>query len=74
MMKKRNSYSELMKQASMNENVSEPVNVYVQMLLDEIIYKAKVNSLGKQIDQALDTRDCELFYKLSNDYNEILQK
>jgi uncharacterized protein YpiB (UPF0302 family) len=73
-MEKRQSYSEKKKQLSISKEEKEPVNVYVQMLLDEIIYKSRVKCLSKQIDQALDNRDHDLFNQLSNEYNRLLQK
>ncbi|MBM6617163.1 IDEAL domain-containing protein [Bacillus suaedaesalsae] len=52
---------------------AETVNVYVQMILDEIIFTARAKKLGIEIDDALDKRDDQLFYRLTNEYNQLMK-
>ncbi|KAA0547616.1 IDEAL domain-containing protein [Bacillus sp. BGMRC 2118] len=72
-MKKRPSYSELMKKEAMKGNKEVTENIYVQMIVDEIIFTAKVKKLGIEIDHALDKRDDQLFYKLALEYHELMK-
>lgn len=73
-MKKRQSYSELMKKEAMKvKSETEPVNVYVQMILDEIVFTARAKKLGYEIDKALDQRDHQLFYRLATEYSQLMK-
>ncbi|MFD1739143.1 IDEAL domain-containing protein [Bacillus salitolerans] len=73
-MKKGKSYTELMKSAARKRlEVQESRNFYVDMILDEIIFNSKAKKLNKEIDVALDNRDLKTFYKLSNEYKQLMK-
>jgi uncharacterized protein YpiB (UPF0302 family) len=74
MMEKRRSYSDLMKASAMRKSSeTEQVNIYVQMIVDEITFNAKARRLEIDIDQALDTRDFLAFQHLSKEYNSLMR-
>jgi uncharacterized protein YpiB (UPF0302 family) len=73
-MKKRPSYSDLMKASAMKrDDETDPVNIYVEMLLDEILFNSKAEKLGNEIDRALDNRDYPSFQRLSGEYKQLMQ-
>ncbi|MFZ3589773.1 IDEAL domain-containing protein [Bacillus sp. DJP31] len=73
-MEKRRSYSDLMKASAMRKtSETEQTNIYVQMMLDEIIFNAKARRLGLEIDHALDTRDLLAFQQLSKEFNSLMR-
>jgi uncharacterized protein YpiB (UPF0302 family) len=72
-MKERPSYSDIHKALANNkESKPDNVNIYVQMLLDEIVIKARVEKLTTEIDHALDQRDFLTFQKLSKEYKQLM--
>ncbi len=74
MMEKRRSYSDLMKASAMRKSSeTEQVNIYVQMIVDEIIFNAKARKLGIDIDHALDTRNSIAFQRLSKEYKTLMR-
>jgi uncharacterized protein YpiB (UPF0302 family) len=74
-MKKRPSYSDLMKASAMKRvGETDPVNIYVEMLLDEILFNSRVQKLENEIDCALDNRDYLTFQRLSSEYKQLLRQ
>ncbi|MBB6443489.1 IDEAL domain-containing protein [Bacillus benzoevorans] len=72
---KENSYTELMKSGAMNRGKKNYVqDLYIEMLLSEILLKAEKEKLFVQINQALDERDEEAFMKLSSQYRELCKR
>lgn len=47
------------------------VEMYAQMILDELEFNQKVNQLRKQIDASLDSRNKALFMKLTAEYMDL---
>jgi uncharacterized protein YpiB (UPF0302 family) len=73
-MKKGRSYTELMKSGQKNQQSQpEKVNIYVEMLLDEILFIARMNSLKREIDFALDNHDKISFQRLSKEYERHMR-
>ena len=59
---KENSYTELMKSSAMNKGKKNYIqDLYIEMLLSEVLLKAEQEKLIVQINQALDTRNKEAF-------------
>lgn len=73
-MKKRKSYSEVISGSDLKLiNESTEVNIYVQMIVDEIVIKARIKKLVADIDHALDQRNSSLFQELSKEYKMLMQ-
>ncbi|NSL52025.1 IDEAL domain-containing protein [Calidifontibacillus erzurumensis] len=49
------------------------LDVYIQMIIDEALYNYKKNLLKKQINEALDARDRNQFYHLTEQYKELIK-
>ncbi|MET1249633.1 MULTISPECIES: IDEAL domain-containing protein [Sporolactobacillus] len=47
------------------------VEMYAQMILDEMEFNQKVNQLREQIDASLDSRNEALFMKLTAEYMDL---
>jgi uncharacterized protein YpiB (UPF0302 family) len=47
------------------------LDIYIQMVIDEALYIRKKELLEKEINQALDSRNKELFMKLSSIYKQF---
>ncbi|WP_102347419.1 IDEAL domain-containing protein [Bacillus sp. Marseille-P3661] len=74
-MKNKKSYTEQMKArvTELNRNETNFVlNTYIQMIIDESLFNHEKALLQKQIDNALDLKDRELFSELSEQYNKLL--
>ncbi|MBM7659846.1 uncharacterized protein YpiB (UPF0302 family) [Bacillus mesophilus] len=72
-MKEKPSYSDIHNgRAKINKQQTDNVNLYVQMLLDEILIKARVKKLIVDIDHALDQRDYSSFQRLSKEYKQLM--
>lgn len=74
-MKNENSYSEKMKRHAMSKHQKEShsfiQSIYAQMVLDEVLYYQNRKQLEKQINEALDTNNETLFYKLAKEYAKL---
>lgn len=71
---KEKSYSELMKSGAMNKNKSSEtfvLELYVEMLLSELLLTTQKEKLLTLIDQAIDDRNQEAFINLSTQYREL---
>ncbi|MDU0813410.1 IDEAL domain-containing protein [Bacillus siamensis] len=75
-MKEKKSYTELMKSRNTqkaNEFDVTMADIYIQMVLDESLYKRRLHTLTKQIDKALDDKNKEAFLTLSKEYAALKQ-
>ncbi|MCY8461673.1 IDEAL domain-containing protein [Bacillus spizizenii] len=75
-MKEKKSYTELMKSRNTqktNEFDVTMTDVYIQMVLDESLYKRRLNMLTDQINKALDEKDKDAFLTLSKEYATLKQ-
>jgi uncharacterized protein YpiB (UPF0302 family) len=71
---KERSYSELMKSGAMNKSKSGEsfvLELYVEMMLSELLLTSEKEKLLTLIDQAIDERNREKFIQLSNKYREL---
>lgn len=69
------SYKENMKKSAMEIERQEDrfmMEIFSQMVIDEAILKLKLEKLLASIDDALDQRDEEKFYALSQEYKELM--
>lgn len=74
---KEKSYTELMKSSAMNRKKAKEsfvLDLYVEMLLSESLLKAEKEKLTKRIDQAIDERNRQEFFKLSNEYKQLTKR
>ncbi|ADM37108.1 IDEAL domain-containing protein [Bacillus spizizenii ATCC 6633 = JCM 2499] len=75
-MKEKKSYTELMKSRN-TQNTNEfdvtMTDVYIQMVLDESLYKRRLAMLTDQINKALDEKDKDAFLTLSKEYATLKQ-
>lgn len=74
-MRNENSYKENMKNSAMRKRKQVDrfmMEVYLQMVIDEAVFNLKEQKLRSAIDFALDNNDREGFYRLSNEYNQLL--
>ncbi|MEH6924640.1 IDEAL domain-containing protein [Bacillus altitudinis] len=72
-MKEKKTYAELMKSRNTQkteENGVTILDIYIQMVLDEALYKQRLTFLREEIDKALDQRDEKRFNGLSAQYAE----
>ncbi|PCK22183.1 hypothetical protein CEY02_05065 [Bacillus pumilus] len=72
-MKEKKTYAELMKSRNTQkteENGVTILDIYIQMVLDEALYKQRLTFLREEIDKALDQRDENRFNALSAQYTE----
>ncbi len=75
-MRHENSYKENMKKSAVEQQRKEDafmLQIFSQMVIDESVLKARRKQLMKAIDDALDHRHEEQFYKLSEQYKELLK-
>ncbi|SIR67927.1 IDEAL domain-containing protein [Bacillus velezensis] len=75
-MKEKKSYTELMK--SRNTQIANQFDVtmadiYIQMVLDESLYKRRLAMLTMQINKTLDDKNKEAFLTLSKEYAALKQ-
>ena len=76
-MMKEKSYSELMKSGAMkkqNSGETFVLELYVEMLLSEVLLTTQKEKLLTLIDQAIDDRNQEVFYDLSSQYRELTKR
>ncbi|OMI24940.1 hypothetical protein BTA31_20630 [Bacillus haynesii] len=73
-MKEKKSYAELMKSRN-TQKVKELdvtiTDIYIQMVLDESLFKRRLHTLSKKINEALDKGDKQSFLKLSREYTAL---
>ncbi len=48
------------------------LDIYIQMIIDEAIFKRKKNLLEEKINAAIDSGDRSLFCKLALEYKQLL--
>nr|MDH3076539.1 IDEAL domain-containing protein [Bacillus velezensis] len=75
-MKEKKSYTELMKSRNTqkaNEFDVTMADIYIQMVLDESLYKRRIAMLTMQINKALDDKNKEAFLTLSKEYARLKQ-
>ncbi|AOC90484.1 IDEAL domain-containing protein [Bacillus sp. L381] len=75
-MKEKKSYTELMKSRNTqkaNEFDVTMADIYIQMVLDESLYKRRIAMLTEQINKALDDKNKEAFLTLSKEYTALKQ-
>ncbi|UYP23863.1 IDEAL domain-containing protein [Bacillus velezensis] len=75
-MKEKKSYTELMKSRNTekaNEFDVTMADIYIQMVLDESLYKRRIAMLTMQINKALDDKNKEVFLTLSKEYAALKQ-
>jgi uncharacterized protein YpiB (UPF0302 family) len=71
---KENSYTELMKSSAMKQKKLKEgfmQDLYIDMILAEILLNSEKDQLIALIDQAIDERNQETFNQLSNQYKEL---
>ncbi len=73
MKNKKSSYTEIMKSRNTKNVPSEqPVlDMYIQMILDEALFNRKKALLEERINDALDTKNKQVFMKLSEEYRGL---
>ncbi|MEI4791314.1 IDEAL domain-containing protein [Bacillus sp. FJAT-53060] len=72
-MKEKKTYAELMKSRNTQKTEENGVTIldtYIQMVLDEALYKQRLTFLREEIDKALDQRDEKRFNDLSAQYTK----
>ncbi|NPC92111.1 IDEAL domain-containing protein [Bacillus sp. WMMC1349] len=69
-MKDKKSYTELMKSHTSHQKDADltSMDIYIQMILDESLYKRRLHILTEKINEALDSRDKQAFLELSKEY------
>ncbi|KAF1680287.1 MULTISPECIES: IDEAL domain-containing protein [Bacillus] len=70
-MKEKKTYTELMKSRNTQKTKEFEVtmtDVYIQMVLDESLYKRRLAILADQINKALDKKDKDAFITHSKEY------
>mgnify|MGYP001374527151 FL=1 len=69
------SYKENMKKSAVEKQEKDHafmLDVFSQMVIDELVVKLERQKLLEDIDRALDKRDEKLFYRLSKQYKEMI--
>ncbi|MCY9157467.1 IDEAL domain-containing protein [Bacillus haynesii] len=73
-MKEKKSYAELMKSRN-TQKVKELdvtiTDIYIQMVLDESLFKRRLHTLSKKINEALGKGDKQSFLELSREYTAL---
>lgn len=75
-MKNEKSYTEIMKaRGKMKKKDTEMtiVDIYIQMIIDEALFKRKKDLLEEKINAAIDAGDRILFNELADKYKELLK-
>lgn len=71
-MKKKDYYLEdSSKKATTPEETSFVLDVYIQMVIDEALFKRKKALLEEKVNAALDQKDHIAFLKYSREYNKL---
>lgn len=76
MKNKKSSYTEIMKSRNTMKNVpsEHPVlDMYIQMVLDEALFIREKSLLEERINDALDTKNKQLFMTLSKEYKALCE-
>lgn len=74
---KERSHSELMKSGAMSRQKAKEayvLNLYIDMILSEALWKSEKEKLSTQIDKAIDEKDKLAFIQLSTQYKELHKK
>lgn len=74
-MRNESSYKENMKKSAMENQRKDDafmLDIFSQMVIDELMAKSKRDHLLALIDNALDKRDKVEFYRLSQQYKEMI--
>ncbi|TYR79570.1 IDEAL domain-containing protein [Priestia megaterium] len=75
-MNNEKSYTEMMKSLARKKKVIDTVSmldVYIDMIIDDSLFKRKKELLEQHINDALDERNESAFYELSIQYQSLLQ-
>ncbi|KHD85898.1 IDEAL domain-containing protein [Heyndrickxia ginsengihumi] len=75
-MENKKSYSDLTKAYAMTQIQMEQFldKIYADMVLNELILKKEKEKILEQIDHALDLRDKEQFFQLTNELQQLEMK
>ncbi|MBM7586460.1 uncharacterized protein YpiB (UPF0302 family) [Bacillus pakistanensis] len=76
-MDKKKSYTEMMKACAMTRKSATDqsmMDVYIDMILSEILLKSKKEKLEKKINDALDEKNEERFLVLSHQLKDLHQQ
>lgn len=71
------SYTELMKKSAMKKKKrkeSYVLELYIDMLLSEVLLKAEKKKLMEKIDKAIDEENKPAFIHLSKQYQELTKR
>lgn len=74
---KEKSYTELMKSSAMKrkqQKESYVLDLYIDMLLSEILLNSEKEKLMKKVDAAIDEGNKQAFIHLSNQYKELSKR
>ncbi|MDR4887136.1 IDEAL domain-containing protein [Fredinandcohnia sp. QZ13] len=76
-MKNRKTYSEIMRSRD-TKKFKTPresiLDIYIQMIIDESLFKRKKELLETKVNEAIDTRNEGLFMKASAEYRKLFSK
>ncbi|MEH7384725.1 IDEAL domain-containing protein [Bacillus sp. JJ1521] len=76
-MKNRKTNSEIMKSRD-KKTIKSPresvLDIYIQMIIDESLFKRKKELLEKKVNEAIDARNEGLFMKASAEYRKLFSK
>ncbi|MBM7702648.1 IDEAL domain-containing protein [Metabacillus iocasae] len=75
-MKNEKSYTEMMKSLARKKRTMDNINmldVYIDMIIDESLFKRRKELLEQSIDDALDNRDQQTFRDLAKQYKLLIQ-
>ncbi|MEH7235578.1 IDEAL domain-containing protein [Bacillus sp. JJ1562] len=76
-MKKRKTYSEIMKSRdtkTFKTSKESVLDIYIQMIIDESLFKRKKELLETKVNEAIDTRNEGLFMEASAEYRKLFSK
>ncbi|WP_453990563.1 IDEAL domain-containing protein [Bacillus nitroreducens] len=76
-MKKRKTYSEIMKSQgtkALKAPKESVLDIYIQMVIDESLFKRKKELLEKKVNEAIDANNEGLFMKASAEYRKLYSK
>ncbi|MBD8067614.1 IDEAL domain-containing protein [Bacillus sp. PS06] len=73
-MKNEKSYTEMMKARGRMKKKDQVriLDIYIQMIIDEAVFKRKKDILEEKINDAIDSRNQPLFYELADEYKKLL--
>ncbi|MFT4414850.1 IDEAL domain-containing protein [Fredinandcohnia humi] len=75
-MKNRKTYTEIMKLRNTQKKKSPEetvLDIYIQMVIDESLFKRKKELLEQKVNEAIDTHNEGLFMELSTEYRRLLK-